>query len=133
MNEKIVYPELSFSINGILFEVHNLLGRYTNEQQVCDMIEQKLIQHSLEYVREFVVPPTFEGEKSGRHRIDFLVGGVIVLEIKHKAYLTKDDYFQAKRYLAALDKKLAILVNFREQRLHPKRILNANAKDLNDL
>lgn len=129
MNEKIIYSELSFNLNGILFEVHNILGRSTNEQQICDMIEQKLIQHGLKYVREFVVPPTFEGEKPGRHRIYFLVDGAIILEIKYKPYLTKDDYFQVKRYLAALDKKLAILVNFREQRLHPKRILNSNANN----
>ncbi len=30
-NEKLVYPELSYLVNGICFEAHNTLGRYAKE------------------------------------------------------------------------------------------------------
>jgi hypothetical protein len=30
---KLIYPELSYKINGVLFAVHNELGRFYNEQQ----------------------------------------------------------------------------------------------------
>ena len=75
---KILYSELSYALNGICFEVHNDLGRSVNEQQVCDAIEQKLLQRKMTYAREKILPPLFAGEKPGRHRIDFLVENVII-------------------------------------------------------
>ena len=36
MESEIIYKELSYIINGLLFQVHNDLGRYCNEKQVCD-------------------------------------------------------------------------------------------------
>ncbi len=126
--KKIIYPELSYLINGILFEAHNTIGRYTNEQQICDFLEQKFIECGLPYEREKALPPLFTGEQPGRHRVDFFIDGKIILEIKYKPYFSKSDYFQTKRYLNVLNKKLAILVNFKEYRLHPKRILNSESK-----
>ena len=39
---KIVYPELSYKLTGILFDVHNSLGRYSREVQYCNEIEHQL-------------------------------------------------------------------------------------------
>jgi len=38
--KKIIYPELSYKIIGILFEAHNELGRYGREKQYGDVIER---------------------------------------------------------------------------------------------
>lgn len=40
--EKVIYPELSYKICRICFEVHNELGRYRNEKQYADAFELKL-------------------------------------------------------------------------------------------
>lgn len=58
-------------------------------------------------------------------KVDFLIEGKILLEIKTKRILGKEDYYQTKRYLAALNKKLAIVVNFRDKSIRPKRIINS--------
>lgn len=122
--EKIIYKDLSFKVNGILFEVHNQLGRDCNEKQVGDAIENGLKGKAIGFKRESVLPESFVGEKSGRNRTDILIENKIVLEIKCKRFLTKDDYYQVKRYLKAANLKLGILVNFRDERLKLRRILN---------
>ena len=44
-NKNLLYPELSYQLNGIFFEVHNNLGRFLNEKQYADAIE-KLSEYS---------------------------------------------------------------------------------------
>lgn len=77
--EKIVYSELSYKLNGILFAVHNELGRFRNEKQCADAVEKYLKLCSIPYEREKILPKSFEGEQEGRNKVDFLIGGKIVL------------------------------------------------------
>lgn len=124
----LLHKDLTYKINGILFTVHNELGRYRNEKQYCDAIEQKLKEAGINYEREKVLPPSFNGETKGRNRIDFLIAGVIILEIKAKDIIDKEDYYQTRRYLDTFGRKLAILVNFRNKTLRIKRVLNSNVQ-----
>ena len=125
----LVYPELSYKINGILFKVHYTLGSSLNEKQYCDLIEKYLIGNDIKYEREKVIPPAFEGQRKGRNIIDFLIEDKIILELKTKTLITSEEYFQIKRYLISLNLKLGILVNFRRKYFVPKRILNSLAKE----
>ncbi len=126
---RIIYPDLCFKINGILFKTHNQLGRYCSESQYCDVIEELFKEILVKYEREKVLPPAFKGEKEGRNKVDFLIDDKIISEIKAKKILTKDDYYQVRRYLTSLNKKLGILVNFRSLYIYPKRILNSVANE----
>jgi len=124
MKDKIFYPDLSYKINGILYKVHNRLGRYCNEKQYGDMIEELLKKEGIKFEREKILPKMFEGEKEGRNKIDFLIEEKIVLEIKAKTIIEKSDYYQIMRYLKILNKKLGLLVNFRNRYLRVKRVIN---------
>lgn len=115
-NEKIIYPKLSYTITGLCFDVHNELGRYAREKQYCDMIEKKLKQSNLKYQREFVV--TGSG-----NRVDFDIEEKIILEVKAKKAINKNDYYQIQRYLQSCKRKLGLLVNFRYEYIKPKRII----------
>lgn len=126
---RLIYEDLTYKINGILFKVHNKLGRYFNEKQYADLVEKYLNELKIENEREKILPRSFEGEEIGRNKIDFLVENKIVIEIKAKRIITREDYFQIRRYLSSLNKKLGILVNFHSRILHPKRILNSLAKE----
>ncbi len=126
---KIIYPELSYKINGILFKTHNTLGKNCSEGQYSDFVENLLIESKLRYEREKILPPIFEGEKIGRNKVDFLIDNKIILELKSKKIILKDDYYQVKRYLAVFNKKLGIIVNFRSSYIYPKRILNSSVNE----
>ena len=124
-SKDIIYPELSYKINGILFDVKKNLGQYKNEKQYCDAIEEELKKRGIKYEREKILPESFVGEQRGRNKVDFLIDDKIVLEIKAKPFITKSDYYQTRRYLDSLDKKLGFLVNMRNYSINPKRILNS--------
>lgn len=125
----LIHKDLSYIVAGVLYDVHNEVGKYASESEVCDCIERKLVEKNIPYNRECVLAPIHTGEKPGRHRVDFIIDNRVLLETKCKHYLTREDYFQIKRYLTHLNLKLGILVNFREDRLHPKRILNGTGKE----
>ena len=124
----LIYSDLTYKINGILFTVHNQLGRYCNEKQYSDLIEKLLKDLKMLFEREKILPQSFIGEKSGRNKVDFLIENKVILEIKSRRIITKEDYYQVRRYLEALKLKLGIIVNFRNLYLRPKRILNSSIR-----
>ena len=121
---KIIYPTLSYKITGLMYKTHNYLGRYKNEKQYGDYFEQLLKREKIKYEREKSLPPSFEGEKNRRNIPDFIIENKIIIEFKASRLITKEDYYQMRRYLSSYNKKLGILVNFRNTSLAPKRILN---------
>ncbi|MFH1956520.1 MAG: GxxExxY protein [Patescibacteria group bacterium] len=125
---KIIFPELSYRINGILYKAHNELGRFCNEKQYGDFIEKLLKEEKIKYEREKILLESFDGEHKGRNKLDFIIDDKIILELKAKRILPREDYYQVKRYLEALNLKLALLVNLRDKYLKPRRILNSKVK-----
>ncbi len=114
-----LYSDLTYKINGILIEVHKELGSYAREKQFADLMEQKLKENGLLYKRELRI-----GDSG--NIMDFVVDNKIILELKAKPFLIREDYDQVKRYLHQANLKLGILVNFREKFIQPKRVLNEN-------
>jgi len=124
INKNILYSELSYKICGLLFAVHNQLGRYKNEKQYSDALENLLKDQKINYLREKSLPISFMGEAGGRNIPDFIIEDKIIIDLKAKRFITKEDYFQMKRYLTSYSKKLGLIVNFRQKYLYPKRIVN---------
>jgi len=119
--EKIVYPELSYKITGLLFQVHNQLGRFRKEKYYADLLEVKLKEKGTKYEREKLLP---SNNKRSADKVDFCIENKILIEIKAKKFITKEDYFQMANYLKALNLRLGLIVNFRNTYLKPKRVIN---------
>jgi len=113
---KLIYPELSYKITGICFDVHNDLGRYAREKQYADWLEAKLKESKIPYEREI----EFKGLGN---RVDFLVDGKIILELKAKNTVSREDYYQTQRYLQMSNVKLGLIVNFGVKYLKPIRVV----------
>ena len=119
-SSKVIYAELSYAITGICFDAHNELGRFEKEKRYGDLVEDGLKEKGIPYQREYRI-------ETG-DIIDFLVADKIILELKAKKLILKDDYYQTQRYLHSLDKKLGMIVNFRNRYLKPIRVINADSK-----
>ena len=122
--EKLLYPDLSYQIMGILFEVHNKLGTKYQEKHYQNAVEIKLKELNIPYQREKKVNVKFENEDLGEFYIDFVIDDKILLELKKIWRITPNDIKQVLRYLDALNLRLGIIANFKRKRLEYRRILN---------
>ncbi len=129
IDKKVLYPELSYIITGIFFEVHNELGNRYQEKYYQRAVEVKLRKYRIPFKREIMVDLKIDGEGIGKYYLDFLLYEKIVVELKVKPIFTKNDYKQIKAYLHATSLELGILVNFYGSSLEYKRILNLPDSD----
>jgi len=108
---KLLYPRLSYLLVGLCFNIHNELGPYAREKQYGNLIEKSLNDVNIPFKREI-------GISDSENIIDFLIDNKVVLGIKAKRMLTKNDYYQLQRYLQESRIKLGLLVNFRNKYLN---------------
>lgn len=120
---KVLYSELSYKLMGILFDVHTGLGNRYQEKHYQRAVETKFKQANIRYRREVKTEVSFEGEKIGDFFLDFLIDERIVLEIKTIVKITHNEVKQVLRYLEATGLHLAIIANFRPNRLEYKRVV----------
>lgn len=121
---ELIYPELSYTLNGICFSVHNELGSYAREKQYGDLLENKLKEIGISYKREYPISDL-------GNIVDFLIDNKIILEIKAKRILLKEDYYQLQRYLQESHTKLGLLINFRNKYIKPVRIVKIDTLNRN--
>lgn len=115
-SDKVIYPELSYALTGVLFAVHNEIGQFAREKQYGDRVATKMFEAHISFRRECALG-------SSGNIVDFIVADKIVLELKSKIFLVQDDFNQVQRYLQESQLSLGILVNFRSQYLKPMRII----------
>ena len=120
----LIYPELSYQIIGILFDIFTTLGYGYKEKQYQKAIEEALRSLSIDYKRELPLPVVYKGKRLTTVFMDFLVDEKIVLEIKQGNRFNKDDIEQVYNYLRVSGLKLGILARFTRQGVKFLRIVN---------
>ena len=128
IKEAYKYSELTSKIIGCSMEVHKILGNGFQEviYQRALAIEMNLAE--IEFSREFEMPIFYRKERIGTRRVDFLVEGVISVELKAKTKLEDVDLAQAINYLEAYNLEIGLLINFGENSLNFKRLTNKKYK-----
>ena len=120
---KIVEKQLCYDITGLCFKVHKELGRFCREIQYGNKLEEMLRTDKWEYLREYEIKNLAPDSPRG-NKADFVLKFKVLVDLKAKNFITKEDYFQMQRYLQASGLEVGLIVNFRESHLKPKRVLN---------
>ncbi|MFA6159862.1 MAG: GxxExxY protein [Parcubacteria group bacterium] len=120
----LIYPELSYEIIGILYDIHNELGNKYQEKYYQRAIEIEFIDKKISFKKELPANLVYKGNKIGKYFLDFLIENKIILEIKTTDSFKVRDFKQVSAYLKNTNMHLGILANFRTEKLTYKRILN---------
>lgn len=124
----IIYRELSYKVQGVVYEVQKELGGNYQEKYYQRAIEQLFKRHSIGFRRELPVDILINGEKIGRHFLDFLIEDRIILETKQGRKPTLADVKQVLMYLKSTGKKLGIIASFHAGGVTIKRVVNPEVK-----
>ncbi len=78
----------------------------------------------IDYIREMEMPIFYREEQIGTRRVDFLVEGIVSVELKAITKLEDVHFAQAINYLEAYNLEMGLLINFGEVSLNFKRFTN---------
>ena len=121
---ELILKDLSFKVNGILFDVFNTLGYGYKEVYYQRAIAESLRQAGLKFEEEPSFPLSFKGIRIGIHRFDFLIENELILEIKQGDHFSKTHIAQLLGYLKSKNLQLGILAYYSSRGLKFKRIVN---------
>lgn len=124
LNGRVIEKELSYRIVGAFYETYNeLCGFGHSESTYANALAIALLDRGLRVEREHHVDVFFRKTLVGHHRLDFLVEGRVVLELKATDRLADYAKKQVINYLTASGLQLGILLHF-GPRAEYYRVLN---------
>jgi GxxExxY protein len=115
---------LSNRIIGLAINVHKQLGPGFVEKIYEKALSYEFKKHGITFIQQKVIRVKYEGIELGNQRIDFLIEGEVILEIKSASQIIEIYQDQILSYLKTSDKKLGLILNFGKKRLDIKRIVN---------
>lgn len=109
--------KLTESILGAAIEVHRVLGPGLLEAINEDALGIEMEQRGIPFERQVDAPVNYKGHALRGQRLDLLVGGEVVVEIKSVNKLPDLAMAQVLSYLKATGLKCGLLINFGQSRL----------------
>ena len=110
---RIVEKELSYLIVGAFYETYNELGGYGFAESIyANCLGMALSDKGLKFQREYPVEVYFRNRLAGIHKLDLLVEGRVVVELKATEKLPDGAKKQVVTYLMASGLQLGILLHF---------------------
>jgi len=123
MDKDIRHRKLSFDVVGCAQRVHRVLGPGFPESVYHRAMCHELGKAKIPFASEKSVEVFYENISCGRFRLDLVVDGKIVLELKALSGFCDDHIAQALSYLKATGLRLAILLNFGGKSLESRRVV----------
>lgn len=105
--------EISYKIRGAIFKVYNSLGPGLLESIYESALYYELKKNNVKVEKQVEVPVYYDGIKlDSAFRLDLLVEGKVIIELKSVEELKAIHFKQLTTYLKLTNSKLGLLVNF---------------------
>ena len=125
------YSELTGRVIGCAMTVHSALGNGFQEVIYQRALQIEMADQGISFSREHEMPVFYKEQQIGTRRVDFLVEGVVSVELKSIIQLEDVHLAQAINYLEAYDLEVGLLINFGARSLEFKRVTNRKLKQKN--
>lgn len=125
---KLVDDELTGSVIGAFYEVYHELGFGFLEHVYVAALERELAGRGHSVGREVGVSVLYKGQELAFHRVDMLVDGRLVVEVKSSPQLPKTALRQLHNYLSGTKLELGLLLHFGEEPRFYRKILTNDFK-----
>jgi GxxExxY protein len=119
--------EISKHVVDAAMRVHSVLGPGLLENAYEACLKHELAKRGLQVEQQVVLPVAYDGVKIDLgYRLDLLVAGEVILELKAVEKVTPLHQAQLLSYLKLSGKKLGLLINFNVVHLKDgiKRMVN---------
>lgn len=100
------------AVIGAAIEVHRNLGPGYVEAIYEEALAVEFRLRRIRFARQHPVRVVYKGHEVGEGRVDFLVGDILVVELKAVETLTPVHKAQVLSYLKATATQLGLLINF---------------------
>jgi len=114
--------DLTHRIIGLAIDIHKKLGPGFQEKIYEQALLKEFERAGIGYEKQKVIRVDYNGVGLGNQRIDLLVNGEIILEIKGCNKIIPLFRDQVISYLKSANKKLGLILNFGRSRLEIKRV-----------
>lgn len=125
---KYYIKDISYQIQGACYKIWKEFGNAFKESIIQNALTQELAKYQLVLEVQKRVEVFYEGKKVGVYVPDIVVNQIILIELKRKPYLTKQDEQQFWYYLKATPYKVGYLINFSDNGLEIKRRIYDKAR-----
>ena len=123
---KLIGEELTHSVIGAFYEVHNTLGHGFVESLYAEGLTRELVARGHAVAREVVVPVLYKGAEIGVQRMDMVVDQTLILELKSSSSLNKEAPKQLLSYLKATRLEVGLLLHFGPDGARFYRVVSSN-------
>lgn len=104
---------ITYKIIGAAYKVHSALGAGLLERIYEEAMIMQLVEDGLKVESQVVLPVYYRGRKlSSEFRLDLLVEGEVIVELKSVSEVTDLFRKQLLTYLKIADKPVGLLINF---------------------
>ena len=131
MKNDFLYKDLTYKIRGACFDVWNKFGGAFKEKIVDRALTIALLNKGLNVQDQPRINIYYEGIKVGHYQPDKIVNDLILIELKCKPFITREDKRQFWLYLKASEFKLGLLINFGPKKLEIMRRVYDSARNKN--
>ena len=120
--------ELTYTIIGCCFDVRNKYGMLHKEKVYDRALSEQLSIKGLRYVDQprINVYSLDTGKILATYIPDKLVESKVILEIKAKRFVPREEYIRALEYLKTSEYELLYIINFGEEEFNPRRYIYTN-------
>ena len=115
--------EVTYLINGAIFEVNRVLGGGFLEKAYENALLLELKNRGLKAEAQVPISVVYKGNTVGDYYADIVVEDQVILEIKAIDALQKIHEAQLLNYLKATGIRVGLLVNFRHPKAQIKRMV----------